>query len=299
MKKILIILYATAVLVGCGPRMIYPHLEWLVPWYVSDYISLDQSQKNMLQNRLLKQLDWHCRTQLPMYAEVLRSIAKDFADPQLSVDYSKIQAYNSRLMKLWKELMKQIGPDIVDILATATDEQINELFDNLAKQNQEFQEKYVDPSPSKLIDDRRKRMIKRIKYWISDLTPDQKALVSDWSAQLIPIAEDWLLHREYVQLEARKLLGQRNEPEFRAALLDLIVNSESLQTTAYQKKIDANIDTSIKYVIQMNQTLSRRQRSYLLNRIESLATDFDKLSCDPKEIPRVPRFRSKSSAVRD
>jgi hypothetical protein len=282
-KKILIICCLLAGLTGCGPRLIYPHLEWLVPWYVSDYVSLDKSQKNMLQNRLLKQLDWHCRTQLPMYAEVLRAIGQDFADPNHPINYQKIQAYNTKLMKLWGELMQQIGPDIVDIMATATDEQIDELFENLAKQNQEFQEKYIDPPPSKLIEKRQQRMIKRIKYWISDLTAEQKAVVADWSTQLKPIAEDWLQNREHVQLEARRLMAQRNEPGFRGVTLDLIVNSESMQTTAYQNKIDANIDTSIKFVIQLNQTLSRRQRSYLLNRIESLATDFDKLSCDPKK----------------
>ena len=293
MKKILIILYATAVLVGCGPRLIYPHLEWLVPWYVSDYISLDKSQKNMLQNRLLKQLDWHCRTQLPTYAEFLRNIGRDLADPHQTLDYPRIQAYNTHLMKLWKELMRQIGPDIVDILATASDEQLDELFANLAKQNQEFQKKYVDQPPAKLLENRQKRMFKRVKYWISDLTTEQKALVGDWNTQLTPIAADWLQNREYVQLEARRLLAQRNDPEFRTAMLDFIVNPENMQTAAYQKKIDANIDISIRFVIQLNQTLSRRQRSYLLNRIESLATDFDRLSCDPTEIPKVPRSRFK------
>ena len=66
-----------AALAGCGPRLIYPHLEWLIPWYISDFISLDDRQKNMLEERLLKQLAWHCRTQLTIYAEALRSIGAD------------------------------------------------------------------------------------------------------------------------------------------------------------------------------------------------------------------------------
>ena len=288
MKKILFVLGVAAVLTGCGPRLIYPHLEWLVPWYVSDYISLDKSQKNMLQERLLKQLDWHCRTQLATYAEILRDVGRDFSDPQQSVDEAKIKSYIDKLMELWSELMKQIGPDIVDILATASDEQIEELFENLAKQNQKFRKKYVDPPPSELAENRQKRMIKRLKFWISDLTAEQKTAVSDWSAQLIPLSKDWIQFREYIQAEARRLLDRRNNAEgSRAALLDLIVNSESMRSPAYQAKVDANIDTSIKFIIGLNQTLTGRQRSYFLNRIKSLATDFDKLSCDPTEIPKV------------
>lgn len=287
MKKILVILLSTAVLVGCGPRLIYPHLEWLVPWYVSDFISLDKTQKNMLQERLLKQLDWHCRTQLATYAEVLRAVGRDFSEPNQPVDDAKIQSYIVRLMALWKELMRQIGPDVVDILATASDEQIEELFENLAKQNQEFRKRYVDPPPSELIEKRQKRMIKRLKFWISDLSDEQNVAVSDWNAQLIPLSRDWLQFREYIQANARRLLERRNDGAgVRAALLDLMVNSESMRSAAYQAKVDANIDTSIKFIIRLNQTLTSRQRSYFLNRVESLATDFDKLSCDPKDVPR-------------
>ena len=87
MKKFLIASAFLVVFAGCGPRLIYPHLDWLIPWYVNDYISLDDTQNNMLQKRLLKQLDWHCRTQLPSYAKTLRAIGREFANSDLAFDY--------------------------------------------------------------------------------------------------------------------------------------------------------------------------------------------------------------------
>jgi hypothetical protein len=296
MKKFLFILSFLIIFVACGPRYIYPHLNWLVPWYVSDYISLDATQKNMLQKRLLTQLDWHCRTQLPTYAEMLRAIGREFANPDQAVDSSKIQSYNIKLMKLWKELMKQIGPDITDILTTASNEQIDELFDNLDKQNREFSKEYVDLSPAKLNENRQKRMHKRLKYWISDPTTEQKAAISTWSKQMAPLSEDWLQNRKMIQTEARRLLALRSRnPEFRATLLKLIVNPEHMGTPAYQTKIETNIERTIKLIIQLDRLLTPAQRSYLLKRIDSLATDFDKLSCDPKEVPK-PRFMQQQTA---
>ena len=56
MKNRAAILLLAIVLAGCGPWLVYPHLDWLIPWYVSDYISLDSDQKNMLEKRLLKLL---------------------------------------------------------------------------------------------------------------------------------------------------------------------------------------------------------------------------------------------------
>jgi hypothetical protein len=288
MKKILIGIIILVLMAGCGPRLIYPHLEWLVPWYVSDYISLDRNQKNMLQKRLLKQLDWHCRTQLPAYAETLREIGREISDPDRLITDSKIQHYNNSLLELWKQLMKQIGPDIYDILMTASDAQIDELFDNLSKQNQEFKKEYVDPPIEKLNQNRQKRTHKRLKYWISHITPQQEKMVTLWSTQLVPISEDWIQNREMIQARARQLLANRNSsPEFRSDLLELIVNSDRMRSPAYQAKLETNTNITINFIIRLSQTLSPSQRTHLLKRIESLADDFETLSCDPKEIPKV------------
>jgi len=287
MKKFVLLSSFVIVLTGCGPRLIYPHLEWLIPWYVSDYISLDDTQKNMLQKRLLKQLDWHCRTQLPAYAGSLRAIGREFAEAKQPINYAKIRFLINKLMELYKGLLKQIGPDIHAILITASDAQIAELFDNLKKQNQEFKAEYVNLPIPQLNENRQKRSIKRLKYWISNLTAGQKEAISAWSSQLVPTSKDWLQNREILQTEARRLLSQRgSSPELSATLLELIVNSDQLRTPAYQAKIDANIDMTIQLIIRLDRLITPQQRSYLLKRIESLAADFDKLSCDPKDVPR-------------
>ena len=287
MKNRAAILLLAIVLAGCGPRLVYPHLDWLIPWYVSDYISLDSDQKNMLDARLLKVLDWHCRTQLPAYATTLRALGRDLANRFQPVDAAALQAYNGRLMALWKELLQQIGPDITAILATATDAQVDELFQNLEKQNHKFKKKYVDLPPDELIQNRAERMVKRTEYWISKLNPEQKQAVSDWSLQLAPIAVDWLRNREIVQAEARRQLAHRHDnPGFQDAMRELIINPDSMRKAEFQRKIDINTAVTINILAQLNQLLTEKQRSYLLNRIESLAADFDILSCDPATLPK-------------
>ncbi|CAB1056259.1 hypothetical protein D1BOALGB6SA_995 [Olavius sp. associated proteobacterium Delta 1] len=104
---------------------------------------------------------------------------------------------------------------------------------------------------------------------------------------MVPITEDWLRNREMIQAAARRLLARRSStPEFRAALLGFILNPELIRTPAYQAKIETNIEITINFIIRLNRLLTPAQRSYLLKRIESLAADFDKLSCDPKDVPR-------------
>ncbi len=290
MKKRAAILVLAILLAGCGPRSIYPHLDWLIPWYVSDFVSLDSVQENLLEARLSKLLDWHCRTQLPVYATTLKALGRDLAGSSSPVDIAMLQGYHTRLMAHWKELLRQVSPDITDILATASDVQIDELFRNLEKQDQKFKKEYVDLPPDELILNREERMVKRTRYWISQLNPLQKQALSDWSSQLTPIAGDWLQNRQRVRAEARSLLAQRHEnPGFRAALQELIINPAGMRTVEYQRKIDINTALTIRLLVHLNQLLTDKQRSYLLDRIESLAADFDTLSCDPQTLPK-PKF---------
>lgn len=290
-KRIAIFLIAV-VLMSCGPRLVYPHLDWLIPWYLSDYISLDSDQKSMLGDRLSKLLDWHCRTQLPAYATTLRELRQDLARHSGQLNPAMLQAYSARLTALWKELLQQIGPDITAILATATDAQIDELFVNLEKQNQKFKKEYVDLPPDELVQNRAERMVKRAKYLISKLNAEQKQAVSDWSSQLTPIAEDWLQNRRVVQAEARRLIASRHtDPGFKAAMQEFIINPERMRSTDYQRKIDINTTVTINFLVKLDRLLTTEQRSYLLDRLDSLAADFDALarSCNPATTPK-PEF---------
>ena len=290
-KRIAIFLIAV-VLVSCGPRLVYPHLDWLIPWYLSDYISLDSDQKSMLGDRLSKLLDWHCRTQLPAYATTLRELRQDLARHSGQLNPAMLQAYSARLTVLWKELLQQIGPDITAILATATDAQIDELFVNLEKQNQKFKKEYVDLPPDELVQNRAERMVKRAKYLISKLNAEQKQAVTDWSSQLTPIAEDWLQNRRVVQAGARRLIASRHtEPGFKAAMQEFIINPERMRFADYQRKIDINTTVTINFLVKLDRLLTTEQRSYLLDRLDSLAADFDALarSCNPATTPK-PEF---------
>lgn len=285
MKNKLLIAAVVIVVVGCSTRFIYFHLDWLIPWYISDYISLDSEQKNMLEKRLLAQLEWHCRTQLPVYAEALRVLGNDVADPANPIDVERLRFHYARFMELWQALLREIASDVTDLLLTASDEQIDELFANLASRNQEFREKYVDLPANELDKNRQARMLKRVDYWISDPTALQIQAVAEWNATLMPIAAQWLQNRERTQAHARTVLEKRDDSlEFRKEMFDLIVYSERLRPEAYQQKIDFNTDVTLKLMVQLDRLLTDEQRQHFIKRIESLASDLDSISCDPYTI---------------
>lgn len=282
MKKLICISFCLILVFGCGPGFIYPHLDWLIPWYIDDYISLNSNQSSMLKSRLMQQLDWHCRTQLSAYAEYLRDIAADFE--KSSVTYATLESHFARLLKHWRDLMRQIAPDVADILITATDAQIEELFSNLEKENQELRAEYLDPPADELLETRRKKMIKRLDYWISSLTSEQKQAVKYWNLQLQPISEEWLQNRERFQADLRQLLARRSDAaDFREKLSEMLIYPERSRSPEYKEKLEYNTAVTLKFIVTIDQLMTPAQRKKLVRRLNGLAEDFDRLSCEPED----------------
>ncbi len=283
MKKIplLIILVGTIAIIACSPKVLYPRLDWLIPWYIDDYISLDRSQSSQVSSRLNRQLDWHCHTQLPQYAEFLMSIRREVLAGQ-SLTIARLETYNDRLSQHWYALLERIGPDIIDILFSATDEQIAELFENLERKNRKKEIEYVELSPQDVIHNRQQRMQKQLKFWFSDLTDFQKQAVGEWSLQLEPMAAEWIAHRRTVQGAAQRLLVQGNHSaDIRNQLMELIMSSRELRDSEYQRKIDFNTERTLVWLAELSQSLTPDQIAHFSGRIQSLVTEIDQMNCSP------------------
>jgi gas vesicle protein len=174
---------------------------------------------------------------------------------------------------------------MADILATASDEQLAEMFQNIENRISKYKSEYVDIPLDELEKKRKERLAKNLKKWISRLTPEQKQAVSDWNDQIKPLAADRLRNRENVLTEFKNLLAKRrHDPNFKENFVALLNNFDQMRAPDYQKKIDYNTEVTFRLLMKIDRSLNPTQRAYLLKRIESLAADFEKLSCDPAPI---------------
>lgn len=277
------ILFISLVLAGCGPRILYPHLDWLIPWYMNDYFSLDSHQSSYVKQSIRQQQRWHCSTQLKKYTRWLRELHRDLQNPNDPITYESAENYWREIKRFGKELMHQISPDITDFLLTVSDAQAEELFSNLEKQNLKMEKKYVDVDAETADKNRQKRMIKRMKPWIGSLSQEQKQAVAAWSGRLRPTAADWIAHRRKTQNAYRQLWQQRqDEAYFRRTAYQLLVYPEHLRSPAYQKNIAHNIAQTIALFVDFDRQLTPKQRKKMLNKLSEFAADFDYLSCEPE-----------------
>ena len=290
MKPFIAIILVALVLTGCGTRLVYPNLDWLIPWYLDNYMALDSRQKSDVKKVVSRHLNWHCGTQLDIYAKFLHEFSREVGDANHPITFSSMNQRWDELQGFWKKLMTKISPDVADLLLNLSDSQIDAMFTRLEKRNRELAAKHVDIDRDLIESKRRKYMLKNTKRWISQLTPEQKQLVTEWSRLWKPTEVDWMTHRRDIQNEYRKLLSRRNEESyFRDRIFDLLVNRERYRSAAYQQKIEFNTHLTIGLMLDIDRQLSNAQRKHLQKKLASLARDFEHLSCDPRrKAPQSP-----------
>jgi hypothetical protein len=181
---------------------------------------------------------------------------------------------------------------------SATDEQIDELFENLEKKNREIENEYVTPPPLTIIQNRQKRMQKRLDYWFGGLTESQLQAVKAWNLQIETIAADRVAYRRKIQAAGRHILENRTNPDaLEAALRRLFTNTEEFRSENYQRKIDVNTQRTLELLAYLLATLTPNQRNHLSNRLETLASELDQLSCDPASKKNRAKVESSGSPL--
>ena len=261
---------------GCGVKMAYNNLDLLIPWYVDDLISLNEEQQAELEKRLADVITWHRTTQLTQYSAFMRKTRLQIDD---GVTVQDLDEAFAEAEKSWRIIISKITPELVDILMTATDEQKQELFVNIEKQNEEFKKDYLDLSEEKRREDRIKAIQKNFKRWLGSLNDAQKKTIEHYASNFIPIHNDRWLFRLQWQNEFHNLLyDDPTKPEVRENLEKLFVNMQDMYPDEYRNKRLVNIKLVKEMILKMDGTISNEQFEHLFKRIESYAATFEELA---------------------
>ena len=261
---------------GCGVKTVYNNLDLLIPWYVDDLITLNDEQQAELEKRLADVIAWHRSTQLKEYSAFMRKTRTQITDGVTEQDLDEAFADAE---KSWRALIGKIAPELVDILLTATDEQIKELFENIEKQNEKFKEEYFNLSEEERRDDRVKAIQKNFRRWLGSLSEEQKKTIEHYASNFIPIHNDRWLFRLKWQNEFRKLMYEdKTEPEVRVNLEKLFVGMQDMYPQEYQNKRRVNIKLIKEMILKMNGTITNEQFEHLFKRIDSYAATFEELA---------------------
>mgnify|MGYP006360540619 FL=1 len=255
----------------------YRNLDMIIPWTLSDYLSMNGGQKDWFNERLAEHLSWHCTTQLPGYLDWLDRL-QDMVERNQVTD-AALQARTQEAKQAIAQTAREITPSAIELLQGLNDQQVAEMNDAFAKDQRKRQEQYLKPSLDQQIKERGERMEKRLNDWLGPLSPGQKQRVVDWSKALGDQNTQWIANRAHWQKQFSAAVAQRQSPQFPQRIETLLVNRETLWTPTYRQAY-ANTEAQARSLfVDLMAESTPEQRQRLLKKIEGVRKDFNELKC--------------------
>ncbi len=280
LNRPLVVLLLSLVLIACSSlRFFYNQLDWLLPFYLSDYVTLDENQSVRLDRQINELHTWHCRTQVPKYTLFLRQVLHDVQAGHFQA--SLLQAHFETTSRYWYALTAQAAGRLADVFLDLTDAQVQQIFTKLADDQTEFREKFVDAEPDQKRKALAKQTTKSVERWLGDLNKMQQAQIIEWASRALPWQSERLMARERWQQAFRQAFAVRKQgrESFARALIDVFVEPQQLWTERYREVIvqyRASLYALLEAVLS---GMTEGQKSHLQDRLQELMMDMQQLSC--------------------
>ncbi|WP_460042403.1 DUF6279 family lipoprotein [Pseudomonas sp. S2_H01] len=263
---------------GCSQiGLTYRHLDLIIPWSLNDYLDLDATQKDWLNERLKEHLSWHCSTQIPDYLTWLDRLQGMVETNK--VNEAQLKARTAEARQAIATISQEITPSAVELLRQLDDQQVAEMEAAFAKDMRKHEADFVDQPLDRQVSDRAQRMEKRLSPWIGKLSPAQKDRVMQWSTSLGEQNRLWIDNRAHWQSLLVDAVKQRHQPGFDQKIAKLLQDRQTFWTPEYRQAYDHTEQAAISLITDLVAQSSPEQRQKLLEKIADVRKDFTNLSC--------------------
>lgn len=275
MNKKIIILTLCYLLASCSTKFAYNNIDWLIHWYIDDYVDLTDQQKLKFDENLDNWLQWHKTQELSKYSAHLENLIQQVSDDTL--DYDDIEAHRVVVRQYWFNARSKAADGLVDIASSLSSEQLTNIFIELnrqkEKENKEF-EKIKALPPEK----RKKRWVKRneknMRRWLGRLNEKQKQVVEKYYDEFKPSRDLWFQYEQDYQQALRELFVlYQGHTEFKPRLHNMIVEPQQFRSEELSEVIEYNSRVSQRLMLELYQLSSNKQKRKLVAELNDLRED--------------------------
>jgi hypothetical protein len=257
-------------------RLAYNYLDWIITWYLNDYLSLNSRQEDVYEQRLKALLQWHRRDQLVLYSRFAGQLQQDMRRP---LTPALLQERSDSLKQFWHTIMEQAAPDCAGLLLMLDPHQRKALFAALNNKQKELEDIYLCETAARRKDRQYEQAEKPLKRFVGTFTGSQKELIESWAAKLVPLQSLWLENRRTWQKSLQAVLdGDEPEEKKRKLLERLFIEPEYLWTQEYRHAIELNEKSTLAMLVDLLGTLTEKQQQHMQATLETLKEDFISLS---------------------
>lgn len=274
------------VVAGCSSlRLAYNNGDTVLYWWLNAYVDLDRDQKGWVREDIDKLFDWHRKTQLKDYVEILRKGQKQVqgnpTQADLMADYSEIKSRT-------QSLLLKAAPDLADLARSLKPEQVAQMEKKFKSNNDDYRKKFLTGDQEKRQQLRYKKSMEQFELWFGSFSSEQEALIRKASDARPLDNEIWLDERSRRQRNVlslvQKVQNEKLGKEATVALINTLIKDsfERLEHSDRKPFFDAFESSTAQMILTVIKIATPAQKAHAVKRMQGWIDDFNSLAAQPK-----------------
>lgn len=282
--RVLLLIALTVMVAGCSSiRFSYNHGDTLMYWWLNNYLDLDSDQSGWVKKDIDNLFQWHRKTQLKDYTQLLangqRQLAGNLTQADLLGDYRDIKARTELLA--YKAL-----PELADLARSVRPEQIAQMEKKFAKNNEDYRKKFMRGD----LDDRQKARFKKsmeqFDLWFGRFSSEQEAVLRKASDARVLDNDIWMDERmrrqKHIVAVLRKVQQEKLNKDATVSALHGLVKEMFDRFDAPERKafFDTYTDQTAQMILTAVKIATPAQKAHAQKRMQGWIEDFNILAAD-------------------
>lgn len=251
---------------------IYNRLDFLLPWYVEDYTSLNGEQEDYLDGLLAPFLAWHRAQELPRYLDTLNRIEAGLDEPWTA---EQVGAIWRDFEAAWFRLEAQSLEWLLDLGGQLSDKQMADFLEELWEQQEDFEKKYLKRSDEEFVEESYDSLRDSAQDYLGKLDKAQRKMLRDASGALRRSDEHWLNERADWLRQLQVML--QREPGWQQRVLDAVAARNDTVSVQYIEVYEHNLAVIQEVIAELLNTRFEKQDRHLRRKLNALQADLETL----------------------
>jgi len=275
-----------AAMTACsGLRLAYNNGDTVLYWWLNAYVDLDRDQKDWVRDDIGKLFDWHRKTQLKDYVEILRTGQKQL---QGNVTQADLLADYAEVKQRTQTLLLKAAPELADLARSLKPEQIAQMEKKFKSNNEDYRKKYLSGDQEKRQKLRYKKAMEQFELWFGSFSSEQEAVLRKASDARPLDNEIWLDERMRRQQNVlnlvKKVQQEKLSKEATVTLINGLIKDsfERLEHSERKAFFDAYENSTAQFVLTGIQLATPAQKAHAIKRMQGWIDDFNSLATQAK-----------------
>lgn len=284
--RVLCVIAVMLAVTACSSvRFAYNQGDTVLYWWLNAYVDLDSEQSSFVKQDIDQLIDWHRKTQLKDYSQLLGNAQKQLAG---NVTHADLKATYRDVKARTELLAYKALPELADLALSVKPEQIANIETKFNKNNETYRKKFIRIDNEKKQTQRYKKSMEQFELWFGEFSNEQEAVLRK-ASDVRPLENEiWLEERIMRQkkivavlreIQQKKLGKEATIELLRKLLQDIFGRMDGGERKAF---FDAYIDSTTQMVLTAIKIATPAQKAHAQKRMQGWIDDFKVLAADAK-----------------